>query len=37
MGPVNAREQLTRSIAGAKKRLLFYDMKVSDRAMLKSC
>ena len=35
VSPVNAREQLTKFIAGAKKRLLIYDMKISDRAFLK--
>ena len=35
MSPVNAREQLTKFIGGAKKRLLIYDMKISDRAFLK--
>ena len=35
VSPVNAREQLTRFIAGAKKQLLMYDMKVSDPAFLK--
>jgi phosphatidylserine/phosphatidylglycerophosphate/cardiolipin synthase-like enzyme len=35
VSPVNAREQLTKFIAGAKRRLLIYDMKISDRAFLK--
>jgi phosphatidylserine/phosphatidylglycerophosphate/cardiolipin synthase-like enzyme len=35
VSPVNARELLTRFIEGAKKRLLIYDMKISDRAFLK--
>ena len=35
VSPVNAREQLTKFIEGAKKQLLMYDMKVSDPAFLK--
>jgi cardiolipin synthase len=34
VSPDNAREQLTKFIAGAKERLLIYDMKISDRAFL---
>lgn len=34
VSPVNAREQLAKFIAGAKQRLLIYDMKISDRAFL---
>lgn len=34
VSPVNAREQLAKFIAGTKKRLLIYDMKISDRAFL---
>ena len=35
VSPVNAREQLTEFIAGAKKHLLIYDMKIADNAFLK--
>jgi len=35
VSPVNAREQLAAFIKGAKKQLLIYDPKVSDRAMLR--
>jgi len=35
VSPINAREQLTKFIAGAKKRLLIYDMKISDRSFIK--
>jgi cardiolipin synthase A/B len=35
VSPVNARKELTRFIKGAKKELLIYDPKVSDRAMLR--
>ena len=31
VSPVNARERLTKFIQGAKKRLLLYEMKISDR------
>src|SRR5690242_15492415 len=35
VSPENARERLTKFIAGARKQLLIYDPKVSDDAMLK--
>lgn len=35
VSPVNARTQLTKFIAGAKKQLLIYDMKIGDREFLK--
>ncbi len=35
VSPVNARKELTRFIKGAKKELLIYDPKISDRAMLR--
>jgi phosphatidylserine/phosphatidylglycerophosphate/cardiolipin synthase-like enzyme len=35
VSPVNARKELTRFIKGAKKELLVYDPKISDRAMLR--
>ena len=35
VSPVNARKRLTDFIAGAKKRLLMYEMKISDRDFLK--
>ena len=35
VSPINAREQLTKFIAGAKKHLLIYDMKIGDREFLK--
>ena len=35
VSPVNARNELARFIKGAKKELLIYDLKVSDRAMLR--
>jgi cardiolipin synthase A/B len=35
VSPVNARKELTKFIRGAKKELLIYDPKVSDRAMLR--
>lgn len=35
VSPVNARKRLTEFIAGAKKRLLIYEMKISDRDFLK--
>ena len=35
VSPENAREQLTRFIEGAKKHLLIYDMKITDRAFVK--
>jgi len=35
VSPVNARERLTDFIAGAKKRLLLYEMKISDRDFVK--
>jgi phosphatidylserine/phosphatidylglycerophosphate/cardiolipin synthase-like enzyme len=35
VSPVNARKELSRFIKGAKKELLVYDPKVSDRAMLR--
>lgn len=34
ISPVNARERLTKFIADAKKRLLLYEMKISDREFL---
>lgn len=35
ISPVNARKELAKFIRGAKKELLIYDPKVSDRAMLR--
>ena len=35
VSPVNSRKELTRFLKGAKKELLIYDLKVSDRAMLR--
>jgi len=35
VSPVNARKELTKFIRGAKKELLIYDPKISDRAMLR--
>jgi len=35
VSPVNARDQLAAFLKGAKKQLLIYDPKVSDRAMLR--
>lgn len=35
VSPVNARERLTEFISGAKKRLLLYEMKISDRDFVK--
>lgn len=35
VSPVNARQRLTEFIAGAKKRLLIYEMKISDGDFLK--
>jgi cardiolipin synthase A/B len=35
VSPVNARNELTRFIKGAKKELLIYDPNISDRAMLR--
>jgi phosphatidylserine/phosphatidylglycerophosphate/cardiolipin synthase-like enzyme len=35
VSPVNARERLTEFIKGAKKRILLYEMKISDRDFLK--
>ncbi|HEY2471762.1 MAG TPA: phospholipase D-like domain-containing protein [Terracidiphilus sp.] len=35
VSPVNARERLTEFIAGTKKRLLIYEMKISDRDFVK--
>ena len=35
VSPENAREQLTKFIAGAKQHLLIYDMKITDRAFVK--
>lgn len=35
VSPVNARESLTAFIGGAKKELLIYDPKISDRTMLR--
>lgn len=35
VSPVNARKKLTEFIAGAKKRLLIYEMKISDRDFVK--
>jgi cardiolipin synthase len=35
VSPVNARKELTQFIQGAKKELLIYDPKISDRAMLR--
>jgi len=35
VSPVNARKQLTKFIKGAKKELLIYDLKISDRAMIR--
>ncbi len=34
VSPVNARQELTRFLGGAKKELLIYDPQVSDRAMV---
>jgi phosphatidylserine/phosphatidylglycerophosphate/cardiolipin synthase-like enzyme len=35
ISPVNARKELTKFIRGAKKELLIYDPKISDKAMLR--
>lgn len=35
VSPANAREELTRFIQGAKKQLLMYEMKISDRDFVK--
>jgi len=35
VSPLNAREQLAKFIKGAKKELLIYDVKISDREMIK--
>jgi len=35
VSPINARKRLTEFIAGAKKRLLMYEMKISDKEFLK--
>jgi len=35
VSPINARKRLTEFIAGAKKQLLMYEMKISDREFLK--
>jgi cardiolipin synthase len=35
VSPANAREQLTKFIEGAKKQLLLYEMKISDRSAIK--
>lgn len=35
VSPVNARKELTKFIQGAKKELLIYDPKISDRSMLR--
>lgn len=35
VSPVNARERLTKFIQGAKKKLLLYEMKISDRDFVK--
>lgn len=35
VSPVNARKELTKFIRGAKKELLIYDPKISDRAVLR--
>jgi cardiolipin synthase A/B len=35
VSPVNARQELARFLKGAKKELLIYDPKISDRAMLR--
>jgi cardiolipin synthase len=35
VSPVNAREQLAAFIKGAKRQLLIYDSKISDRAMIR--
>ncbi|HKO19952.1 MAG TPA: phospholipase D-like domain-containing protein [Acidobacteriaceae bacterium] len=35
VSPVNARERLTEFISGAKKQLLLYEMKISDRDFVK--
>ena len=35
VSPINARKRLTEFIAGAKKRLLMYEMKISDKDFLK--
>lgn len=35
VSPLNAREELAKFIKGAKKELLIYDVKISDRGMIK--
>ena len=35
VSPLNAREELVRFIEGAKKELLIYDVKITDREMIK--
>jgi cardiolipin synthase A/B len=35
VSPVNARKELTKFVQGAKKELLIYDPKISDRSMLR--
>lgn len=35
VSPVNARKELSRFVKGAKKELLIYDVKISDRPMLR--
>lgn len=35
VSPANAREQLSSFISGANKQLLIYDLKISDRAMIR--
>jgi phosphatidylserine/phosphatidylglycerophosphate/cardiolipin synthase-like enzyme len=35
VSPVNARKELTKFLKGAKKEILIYDPKISDRAMLR--
>jgi len=35
VSPVNARKQVSRFIEGAKKQLLIYDLKISDRAVIR--
>jgi cardiolipin synthase len=35
VSPLNARKQLTAFIRGAKKELLIYDLKITDRAMIR--
>ena len=35
VSPTNARKQLSSFISGAKKQLLIYDLKISDRAMIR--